>query len=198
MNKNRISEPNVLQAADSKLQKNLAENIPAFLVLGLCLLAVSVFSNQSSLFKGNSSPEAAQITEKYVWITGSPEVKEGLYLLTTEQIEEFFPELLPHISLTSASTGFDSRALAFQYKSNLPQPVNLPPPVANIFFQPISINRADKETLSALPGIGPMLAERIVFRRDDKGPFRSKDDLLHISGIGPKKLARLVDSIILD
>ena len=198
MNKNRISEPNVLQAADSKLQKNLAENIPAFLVLGLCLLAVSVFSNQSSLFKGNSSPEAAQITEKYVWITGSPEVKEGLYLLTTEQIEEFFPELLPHISLISASTGFDSRALAFQYKSNLPQPVNLPPPVANIFFQPISINRADKETLSALPGIGPMLAERIVHRRGDKGPFRSKDELLHITGIGPKKLARLVDSIILD
>ena len=198
MNKNRSSEPNVLPAADSKLQKNLAENIPAFLVLGLCLLAVSIFSNQSSLFKGNLSPEAVQITDKYVWITGSPEVKEGLYLLTTEQIEEFFPEFLPHISLTSASTGFDSRALAFQYKSNLPQPVNLPPPVANIFFQPISINRADKEILSTLPGIGPKLAERIVFRRDDKGPFRSKDELLHISGIGPKKFARLVDSIILD
>ena len=198
MNKNRISESNILQSADSQLQKNLAENIPAFLVLGLCLLAVSIFSNQSRLFKGNSSPEATQITEKYVWITGSPEVKEGLYLLTTEQIEEFFPELLSHISLTSASTGFDSRALAFQYKSNLPQPVNLPPPVANIFFQPISINRADKETLSTLPGIGPMLAERIVHRRGDKGPFRSKDELLHITGIGPNKLARLIDSIILD
>src|SRR6056300_578666 len=117
MNKNRISESNILQSADSQLQKNLAENIPAFLVLGLCLLAVSIFSNQSSLFIGNSSPEAAQITEKYVWITGSPEVKEGLYLLTTEQIKEFFPELLPHISLTSFSTGFYSRTLAFQYKS---------------------------------------------------------------------------------
>jgi DNA uptake protein ComE-like DNA-binding protein len=43
-----------------------------------------------------------------------------------------------------------------------------------------------------------MLAERIVRRRGDKGPFRSKDELLHITGIGPNKLARLIDSIILD
>jgi len=80
----------------------------------------------------------------------------------------------------------------------VPQPVNLPPAVANIFFEPISINRAGKEILSTLPGIGPMLAERIVLRREAKGPFRSKDELLHISGIGPKKFARLVDTIILD
>lgn len=198
MKKNRISEPNVLQSADSKLQKNLAENIPVFLVLGLCLLAISIFSNQSNLLQEDSTPVSADIAEKYVWITGSPEVKEGLYLLTPEQLKEAFPELLPFMTRTSASPQFDYRVSAFQYKSDFPQPVNLPPAVANVFFQPISINRAEKEILSTLPGIGPTLAERIVLRRDAKGPFRSKDELLHITGIGPKKLARLVDHIILD
>jgi competence ComEA-like helix-hairpin-helix protein len=198
MNKNRISEPNVRKAADYRLQKNLSESIPVFLVLGLCLLAVSLFSNQSYIFEENSIPAITDIAEKYVWITGSPKVKEGLYLLTPEQLKETFPELLPLVTIPSAPPESDSMVSAIRYKSNVPQPVNLPPAVANIFFEPISINRAGKEILSTLPGIGPMLAERIVLRREAKGPFRSKDELLHISGIGPKKLARLVDTIILD
>ncbi len=198
MNKNRISEPNVREAADYRLQKNLSESIPVFLVLGLCLLAVSLFSNQSYIFEENSIPAITDIAEKYVWITGSPKVKEGLYLLTPEQLKETFPELLPHVTIPSAPPESDSMVSAIRYKSNVPQPVNLPPAVANIFFEPISINRAGKEILSTLPGIGPMLAERIVLRREAKGPFRSKDELLHINGIGPKKFARLVDTIILD
>ncbi len=198
MNKNRISEPNVRGAADYRLQKNLSESIPVFLVLGLCLLAVSLFSNQSYIFEENSIPAITDIAEKYVWITGSPKVKEGLYLLTPEQLKETFPELLPHVTIPSAPPESDSMVSAIRYKSNVPQPVNLPPAVANIFFEPISINRAGKEILSTLPGIGPMLAERIVLRREAKGPFKSKDELLHISGIGPKKFARLVDTIILD
>ena len=198
MNKNRISEPNVRKAADYRLQKNLSESIPVFLVLGLCLLAVSLFSNQSYIFEENSIPAITDIAEKYVWITGSPKVKEGLYLLTPEQLKETFPELLPLVTIPSAPPESDSMVSAIRYKSNVPQPVNLPPAVANIFFEPISINRAGKEILSTLPGIGPMLAERIVLRREAKGPFRSKDELLHISGIGPKKFARLVDTITLD
>ena len=198
MNKNRISEPNVRKAADYRLQKNLSESIPVFLVLGLCLLAVSLFSNQSYIFEENSIPAITDIAEKYVWITGSPKVKEGLYLLTPEQLKETFPELLPHVTIPSAPPESDSMVSAIRYKSNVPQPVNLPPAVANIFFEPISINRAEKEILSTLPGIGPKLAERIVLRRDNKGPFRSKDELLHITGIGPKKLDRLLDHIILN
>ena len=198
MKKNRISEPNVLQSADSKLQKNSAENIPVFLLLGLCLLAVNIYSNQPDLFKKNVTPSSTDISEKYVWITGSSKVKEGLYLLNPEQLKNTFPELLHLVTRTSDSAEFDSRVSSIQYKSDLPQPANLPPAVANIFFQPIPINRADKEILSTLPGIGPKLAKRIVQRREDKGPFGSKDELLHITGIGPKKLAELADYIILN
>ena len=198
MKKNRISEPDVLQSADSKLQKNPMGNIPVFLVLGLCLLAVNIYSSKPYLFQEDLTQAAAGIVQKYVWISGSTRFKEGLYLLTPKQLEEIFPELLPLMTRESASPEFDSEVAAFQYKYDVPQPANLPPAVANIFFQPISLNRAEKEILSTLPGIGPKLAARIIQRRETKGPFRSKKELLHITGIGPKKLAKLDNHLILD
>ena len=198
MKKNRISEPNVLNPVEDELQKNTKEYIPVFLILGLCLLTVSVLHNRSNVTQKNILPASIDTAEKYIWITGSPKVTEGLYLLTHKQLEDTFPELLPLVTKTTASPEFDFRVSAIQYESGLPQSVNLPPTVANIFLKPIPINRAEKEILSTLPGIGPVLAERIIQRREEKGPFRSKDELLHITGIGPKKLAQLVDNIVLD
>ena len=198
MKKNRISEPNVLNPVEDELQKNTKEYIPVFLILGLCLLTVSVLHNRSNVSQKNILPASIDTAEKYIWITGSPKVTEGLYLLTHKQLEDTFPELLPLVTKTTASPEFDFRVSAIQYESGLPQSVNLPPTVANIFLKPIPINRAEKEILSTLPGIGPVLAQRIIQRREDRGPFRSKDELLHITGIGPKKLAQLIDNIVLD
>ncbi len=198
MKKNRISEPNVLNPVEDELQKNTKEYIPVFLILGLCLLTVSVLHNRSNVTQKNILPASIDTAEKYIWITGSPKVTEGLYLLTHKQLENTFPELLPLVTKTTASPEFDFRVSAIQYESGLPQSVNLPPTVANIFLKPIPINRAEKEILSTLPGIGPVLAQRIIQRREDRGPFRSKDELLHITGIGPKKLAQLIDNIVLD
>jgi competence protein ComEA len=55
----------------------------------------------------------------------------------------------------------------------------------------VSINRASARELEALPGIGPVLAGRIVTYRTANGPFRSVDDLINVSGIGPKLLEQL-------
>jgi competence protein ComEC len=51
----------------------------------------------------------------------------------------------------------------------------------------IDLNRATRTQLRTLPGIGPVLADRIVKRR----PFRSVDDLIDVDGIGEKRLADL-------
>jgi len=57
--------------------------------------------------------------------------------------------------------------------------------------QPIDINRASAAELQRLPGIGPVIAARIVEERR-KGPFKSVDDLRpRVLGIGPKKLRML-------
>ena len=51
--------------------------------------------------------------------------------------------------------------------------------------QKIDINRAEPWLLEALPGIGEVLAQRIVDYRSENGPFRRSEDLLKVSGIGP-------------
>ncbi len=55
----------------------------------------------------------------------------------------------------------------------------------------ININTATLEQLTALPGIGPVTAEKILTFRRENGPFERAEDLLEVKGIGPKKLARI-------
>ena len=59
----------------------------------------------------------------------------------------------------------------------------------------VDINRASVQELQALPGIGPVLAERIVRSRSEDGPFRVAADLLRVSGIGPAVFARLESQV---
>jgi competence protein ComEA len=61
---------------------------------------------------------------------------------------------------------------------------------------PISLSRADRATLETLPRIGPATAERIIAWREEHGPFRSVEDLLAISGIGPATLEGLADRVV--
>ncbi len=55
----------------------------------------------------------------------------------------------------------------------------------------VDANTAPDSVLGALPGIGPVLAGRIVEARETR-PFRSLDDLdRRVKGIGPVKAAAL-------
>jgi competence protein ComEA len=56
---------------------------------------------------------------------------------------------------------------------------------------PLSLNSATLEQLDALPGIGPVTAQKIIDYRREHGPFRSVDDLDAIAGIGPSRLENL-------
>lgn len=55
----------------------------------------------------------------------------------------------------------------------------------------VNINLAGVGEFDTLPGIGPVLAQRIVEYRDANGPFASVRDLMKVPGIGPKKFASL-------
>ncbi|MBI4730001.1 MAG: helix-hairpin-helix domain-containing protein [Acidobacteria bacterium] len=55
----------------------------------------------------------------------------------------------------------------------------------------LNINAASERDLEGLPGVGPVLAQRIVEYRTQHGPFRSVRDLLKVEGIGEKKFSSL-------
>lgn len=55
----------------------------------------------------------------------------------------------------------------------------------------LDLNRATADELEALPGIGAVLAQRVVAFRESAGRFRTVDDLRGVKGIGAKKFDRL-------
>ena len=55
----------------------------------------------------------------------------------------------------------------------------------------LDLNRARQAELVQLPGVGPVLAERIVSFRETRGPFRAINDLRQVSGIGAKTLEKI-------
>lgn len=59
----------------------------------------------------------------------------------------------------------------------------------------IHLNQATAAELDSLPGVGPVIAERIVSYRAENGPFQSVEDLLDVPGIGEAKLADLRDHV---
>ena len=67
---------------------------------------------------------------------------------------------------------------------------NRPPKVSGAAGRPlrVDLNSASKRELMGLPGIGEVIAERILVYREEHGAFGSVAELLKINGIGKKKL----------
>lgn len=58
----------------------------------------------------------------------------------------------------------------------------------------VHVNTAGIAELQTLPGIGVVYAERIIMSRREQ-PFHEPEDLLRVSGIGPKRLEGLIDLV---
>ena len=59
----------------------------------------------------------------------------------------------------------------------------------------ININTASVDELTALPGVGPSIAERIVSHRGEHGPFRIIEEITDVSGIGERRFEDIRDMI---
>jgi competence ComEA-like helix-hairpin-helix protein len=66
-----------------------------------------------------------------------------------------------------------------------------PPPAAAAAPERVNLNSATLSELERLPGIGPVLGQRIIDYRKQHGPFSAVAGLLQVSGIGEKKLEQL-------
>ena len=59
----------------------------------------------------------------------------------------------------------------------------------------VNLNTATVEQLDALPGVGPVIAQRIVDYRQANGPFAAPEDVMNVTGIGPATYDELRDLI---
>ncbi len=59
----------------------------------------------------------------------------------------------------------------------------------------ININTASEAELDLLPGVGEVTARRIIDYREQNGPFRSVDDLVHVQGISTRTIEQLRDLV---
>jgi competence ComEA-like helix-hairpin-helix protein len=64
-------------------------------------------------------------------------------------------------------------------------------PPDDIQRTPLDLNHATLDDLTRLPGVGPVLAQRILETREAGGRFTTVDDLAGVRGLGRSKLERL-------
>ena len=62
----------------------------------------------------------------------------------------------------------------------------------------IDINNATVVQLDMLPGIGEVIAQRIIDYREENGPFTKIEDIKNVSGIGDKKFEQIKEYIKVD
>ena len=60
----------------------------------------------------------------------------------------------------------------------------------------LDLNRATAAELTVLPGLGPALAGRIVSDREQRGRFRSVEDLDRVPGIGAATVERVAPYVV--
>jgi competence ComEA-like helix-hairpin-helix protein len=63
---------------------------------------------------------------------------------------------------------------------------------------PISINSATEEELTLLPGIGDVIAKRILEYRERNKGFKTKDEIIKVKGIGKVKFEKMKEKICVE
>ncbi|OGU54527.1 MAG: hypothetical protein A2V66_02600 [Ignavibacteria bacterium RBG_13_36_8] len=68
----------------------------------------------------------------------------------------------------------------------------------NILIPKVNINIADVDLLKKLPGIGAVTAQKIIELRNERGGFKSVEELMLVKGIGEAKFKRIKEYIFIE
>ena len=113
-----------------------------------------------------------------------------------------FPSVSEKQVIASQATGLDdrpSRAAGSAYRNgpepNIASVVPTEPSNTAIRLR-VDLNRASAGELELLPGIGAVLARRVIAFRESVGRFQKIEDLRGVKGIGAKKFERLKSFVL--
>jgi competence protein ComEA len=141
-------------------------------------------------------------TDITVYVSGAVE-EPGLYTLPRGSRVADALDLagaLPDADLSSVDMARELRneqsiAVPFEAPTNPPAAAAIPSPIAAAPAtnppESIDVNVASAPELERLPGIGPVLAERIVQYREEHGPFSSLNELSAVQGISDRMVEDL-------
>ena len=133
-------------------------------------------------FFGRNTRVSAIQTTKTLYETVPPE--------TVVVLREVLVTLPPETTSPPPETAVPPSKSSPSTSSNPSRETEKKPAEPKVTF-PVNINTASKRELEALPGIGEVLAQRILDYRKANGSFQSVDELVKVKGIGEKTLEKL-------
>ncbi len=143
--------------------------------------------------KHSASPQ----TEIYGFSTTAPTLSQTAGTDPVSPTSAATPGTSP--SSTAATTATSPAPPATDTAPTVTTPAETTPPTvgttAPVNQFPININTATLEELDLIPGIGPVIAQRILDYRAEIGQFTSVEELLDVKGIGEKTLAKMLEYI---
>lgn len=189
-----------------KILDRIALPLGAILTISLLIGAYFIIK-----YTGNPAKAASNANEPIVVEVAGAVVNPGVYNLTANQIiEDALKQaggLTDQADIALMAKIVNRAALlqnhgkvyvpirgdtSFSFaESNASTTISGSPPATG----PININTASAGGLDTLPGIGPVTAGRIIDYRQKYGPFKRKEDLMKVDGIGPAKYAKLKELI---
>jgi len=163
------------------------------LAIIVLLVAVIAVGGAVFLYRWSATPHSTEIVisapspDISVYVEGEV-VSPGVYTLNEgdlvadaiEAASGFTPEA-DEGSVNLAATVRDGDHIHVYSAGEVPQKIN--------------INTADAWLLEALPGIGEVLAQRIIDYREEYGPFQQVEDLMQVEGIGASTFEKLKGNI---
>lgn len=144
--------------------------------------------------------ESTQVTDIIVDVKGAVKKVQPYTMKSNQRVKDVLEKagILPQADLSQINLAeklIDQKLIYVPKKGEATSAQGITTSLSNQDSQkqPINLNLAQESDLVEVPGIGPSKAQSIIAYRDEKGGFKSVEDLKEIKGIGEKTFEKLKD-----